>query len=326
MSNASQTIFVFPGQGSQHPGMAAEFMFATETKELFEQANDALGFDLAALMKDGDEAELQKTENAQPALFLAGYAAFAFLSQQFKKTLPEMAAYVAGHSLGEYTALSAADVFDLESGLKLVRKRGEAMRDAVPANEGAMAAVIGIPLNQVESYCNTLGCFLANDNSELQAVISGPQAAVDEASNMAAMERAKKICRLDVSGPFHSPMMYPAAEPLQDALNEIEFKKPNVPAILNVTAEADDDADYIKALLVQQLTQTVRWRESMQYAAERGITQVVELGSGKVLTGLARRCDDRLIGMSLTSPWEIDEYIVEVENGGSAASPSAETA
>ena len=174
---------------------------------------------------------------------------------------------------------------------------------------GAMAAIIGIPLAQVETYCHSTGSYIANDNAEGQAVISGDMAAVDEASNIAAMESPKKIMRLDVAVAFHTPLMYEAAEKLQKELEHVAPQDPTVPVLMNVTAEPLTKAEEVKARLTQQVTQRVRWRESMQYAAKQGITQVVELGNGKVLTGLAKRCDPALVGTSLTSPWEIDEFL-----------------
>ena len=311
--NPEQTLLVFPGQGSQQPGMGSEFMSHPATSEIFEQANSIVGYNLAEIMKEGDPEKLRQTAITQPALFVCSYAAFSYFAHHAGKGIKELAKYVAGHSLGEYTALVAAGAFDFETGLKLVKARGEAMQNATAKDEGAMAAIIGIPLHQVETFCHSTGAFLANDNCEGQAVIAGLNRAVDEASNIAAMEQPKKIMRLDVSGPFHTPMMYPAAEKMQEVFSAVKANAPQVPVIMNVTAEPCTDAIEVVPRLVQQITQRVRWRESMIYAANNGITQVIELGSGKVLAGLAKRCDDRLKATSLGSPWDIDSYLADNE-------------
>lgn len=307
MSN--HRIFVFPGQGSQSAGMAAEFMSHQATASIFEEANATLGFDVAKIMREGTPEELRNTAITQPAMFIAGYAAWKYLEKHAGKSLPELTKYVAGHSLGEFTALTVAGVFDFATGLKLVKARAEAMAELTKAGTGAMAAILGIPIAQVETYCHSTGCYVANDNAEGQVVISGDMAAVDEASNIAAMEGPRKIMRLDVAGAFHTPLMYEAAEKLQAELEHVAPKDPTVPVLMNVTAEPLSKSEEVKARLTQQMTQRVRWRESMQYAAAHGITQVVELGTGKVLAGLAKRCDPALVGKALTSPWEIDEFL-----------------
>lgn len=309
--SANETIFVFPGQGSQSVGMAAEFMLQQELSPLFDAANTVLGFDVAELMKNGPAEDLSQTQNTQPALVVAGYAAFQHMLKTSGKTLPELVQCVAGHSLGEYTALAAAGALSFEDAVRLVRLRGEAMAKAVPSGQGAMAAILGLTAVDVDSICLNAGCYFANDNSDGQAVISGSVEAVDEASNIAVMQDAKKVVRLDVSGPFHSPLMQPAADVMAEELAKIEIKTPEVPVICNVTTQPTTNPDHIRENLVAQVTGQVRWRESMVYAAEQGVTQVVELGAGKVLAGLAKRCDARLKGKALQTPLEVDTYADE---------------
>ncbi len=312
--SASSTIFVFPGQGSQHSGMAAEFMSHPTTGALFEEANDTLGFDITSLMREGDAAELTQTINAQPALFIASAAALTYFLKQTNSSITDHASYVAGHSLGEYSALWAAGCMDFATGLKLVRARGEAMAKPLEIGDGAMAAIIGeIPVEQIESIANNAGCWVANDNAEGQTVISGSNMAVDRASNIAVMENVRKVMRLDVSAPFHCPLMQGAALEMEDMLTATTFNDPVLPVISNVTAQPMDTAEPIVDLLTRQITDRVRWRESMQWAAEQGITRVYEFGSGHVLTGLAKRCDKNLKGICLNSPEDIDSLLESLE-------------
>ncbi|MDD9911470.1 MAG: ACP S-malonyltransferase [Alphaproteobacteria bacterium] len=313
MNNPAETAFVFPGQGSQHPGMASEFMTTPSVGPLFEAADDILGYKLSEIMQKGTEEDLRKTENAQPALLLASVAVWSYLQKQTGKALNEMASIAAGHSVGEYVAACITGVLSFEDALKLVHARGKAMAEAVPAGEGSMAAVLGGTWNDVFSTCQTTGCFVANDNATGQLVISGPTGAIDEASNMLAMQEVKKIMRLEVSGPFHTQAMEPAADTVASELEALKLSKPLIPLVMNVTAEKTTNTTEIKENLIAQITQMVRWRESMRNLGESGITQVVELGSGKVLTGLLKRCDSRLQGTTLNTPQDIDNWMEALE-------------
>lgn len=309
MFQPEKVIFVSPGQGSQKVGMGKEFYENAHTKELFELADDTLGMNLTKLMLEGDEKELSLTENTQPALLLTSYVAYTYLAKQTNRPLSDMASILAGHSLGEYASLAMADVFSLETALRLVQTRGRAMQDAVKNVEGAMAAIIGLTHTDVDSIARNTGCWIANDNSEGQVVISGTIKAIDNASNLAAMQDARKVVRLPVSAPFHCKLMQPAADVMAEALENVNMQEAVVPVICNVTAELTTDSSMLKQNLIEQVTGSVRWRESMMHAAEQGIEQVVELGTGKVLTGLAKRCDARLKGLALNSPQDVDTWL-----------------
>ncbi len=304
------TLFVFPGQGSQHVGMAEGFMEHEYTKELFEEADDLLGFSLSSMMKEGSVEELGQTANTQPALLLSGVAVATYLKKRTDKiNLHSFANAVAGHSLGEYTALCAAGTLTLKDGLWLVRTRGEAMQKAVPAGKGAMAAVIGMEYANLESIVKKTGCYVANDNSPSQVVISGSNESVDEASNMLAVEGAKKIVRLNVSAPFHCPMMQPAADVMAAALQKVQFAPVDMPVYQNVTAQKTASTLSLEKGLVEQVTGRVRWRETMINAAADGVTEVVECGAGKVLTGLAKRVDGVITTSTLNSPDDIETWL-----------------
>ncbi|MFT7145047.1 MAG: [acyl-carrier-protein] S-malonyltransferase [Alphaproteobacteria bacterium] len=309
MFSKGTTALVFPGQGSQKIGMGQEFYESSLTKNLFEQANDALSFNLSKLMLQGDTAELSRTANTQPALLLTSYAAFSYLKAQTNMELTQMSGMVAGHSLGEYSALAAADVFDFETALKLVRKRGEAMQNAVKEGEGAMVAVLGLTYDDIHAIASTAGCFVANDNSDGQVVLSGTVESIEKASEMATAKGAKRVVRLPVSAPFHCPLMKPAADVMATELEAATMQNASLPIICNVTAAAEITADKLRQNLVSQVTGSVRWRESMIHLADKGITDIYELGTGKVLTGLAKRCDARLKGTALNTPAQIDNLL-----------------
>lgn len=307
--NPKASIYTCPGQGSQHSGMAVDFFNFSGTKEIFEQADDTLSMHLSTLMMEGPDDALTKTENTQPALLTASYAAWMYLTSQSGKSLEDLCGYVAGHSLGEYSALVLAGVLSFEDALRLVRLRGGAMQRAVPAGEGAMTALIGLSVDDVVALCRESDAHLANDNSEGQVVISGSLGTIEKAEELAKEKGAKRVVRLPVSAPFHSPLMQPAAEEMRMALGEVEFKTPKVPVIVNVTAGVETDSAKLREHLVAQVTGSVRWRESMALAAENGVENVYELGCGKVLSGLAKRCDKRLKGHGLTNREQIDAYI-----------------
>jgi [acyl-carrier-protein] S-malonyltransferase len=309
-----QRALVFPGQGSQQVGMGkALFDAFAGAREVFQEVDDALGQKLSALMFAGDPEELKLTANAQPALMAVSMAVMRVLAKQGKFQLPEAAAYVAGHSLGEYSALCAAGSLTLADTARLLRLRGEAMQKAVPVGVGGMAALIGVERPVAEEIANEAAraevCAAANDNAPGQVVISGHMAAIDRAIAIAAERGFKRSVKLPVSAPFHSALMQPAADAMEAALAKVTLKPPCVPLVTNVTAEATSDAETIRHLLVEQVTGSVRWRESMQYLKAQGVAQLVECGVGTVLAGLAKRIDKELAAVSLHTPDEIEAFV-----------------
>lgn len=302
-------MFVFPGQGSQVVGMGQAFAATPAGKELLERADAALGFDLSRLMREGPLEELTLTENAQPALLVSGVLAFNHLISCVKKPVGEVAALVGGHSLGEYTAVCAAGGLDFEDAVRLVRLRGEAM---ATAEGGAMGAVLGLTEDGMLGLGEALGAsgwVIANDNSPGQVVISGPARHFEVAEAAAKTAGAKRVIRLNVSGAFHTAAMVPAAEAVAEALRVSGSQDLRVPCVMNFTARPECVGAKVVENLVAQITGRVRWRESMLFAAEQGVTQVVELGVGKVLGGLAGRCDARLSGVSLDTPEAVESWV-----------------
>lgn len=300
----------FPGQGSQAVGMGKEWAdnFAV-AKAVFDEVDDALGEKLSTLMFEGPEDQLTLTANAQPALMAISMAIIKVLeSEGF--AMKDSVAYVAGHSLGEYSALCAAGMFSISDTAKLLRTRGNAMQKAVPAGEGAMAAIIGLEHSDVEAVCNEasgLGaCQIANDNGGGQLVISGGKAAVEKAAEMASEKGAKRAVMLPVSAPFHSSLMAPAADVMAQALAEAQKQAPSVPVVSNVLAAPVSDPDEIVKLLVEQVTGQVRWRETVSWFGQNGVDTLFEVGSGKVLTGLARRIDRGISGVALNAPGDLE--------------------
>jgi [acyl-carrier-protein] S-malonyltransferase len=306
--------FTFPGQGSQAVGMGKELADSyAEARAVFAEVDDALGEKLTTTMWDGPEDTLTLTANAQPALMAVSIAAIRVLEAR-GLDLASKVAYVAGHSLGEYSALCAAGTFSLADTARLLRIRGNAMQAAVPAGMGAMAAIIGLEHADVQAVCtaassDTSGCQIANDNGGGQLVISGGKAAVDAACALATEKGAKRAILLPVSAPFHSQLMAPAAEAMRAALATVAAKNPAVPLLANVRAAPVTDADEIKALLVEQVTGQVRWRETVEWFAANGITTLYEIGSGKVLTGLARRIDKSVSGVAVNAPADIEAVL-----------------
>ena len=306
--------FVFPGQGSQTPGMGKELAEAFPAAKLvFEEVDDALGQKLSKIIFEGPDTELNMTENTQPALMAVSLAVVRIL-QQAKPDLitPARCKFVAGHSLGEYSALTAAGSFTIADAAKLLKTRGQAMQKAVPAGVGAMAAILGLELPDVaaiakEASTNEIVA-AANDNSFGQVVVSGHKAAVEKAVALATAKGAKRAIILPVSAPFHCSLMKPAADAMQAALANINLAAPAVPLIANVIADQVTDPARIKQLLVEQVTGMVRWRESVLYMKAQGITEVIELGAGKVLSGLTKRIDAELTGRSVNSPKDIEEF------------------
>lgn len=304
----------FPGQGSQAVGMGkalAEAFLAA--REVFEEVDHALSQSLSKLMWQGPEDQLTLTENAQPALMAVSLAVMRVLEADggLKWTQVRL---VAGHSLGEYSALAAARTFTVEEAARLLKTRGRAMQRAVPVGEGGMAALLGATLEQAEEVAReaTRGsevCAVANDNAPGQVVISGSAAAIARAAEIAKAKGIKRAMPLPVSAPFHSPLMAPAAREMESALGHAEIRPPRVPVLANVTAEQTSDPATIRRLLVEQVTGRVRWRESIETLRGLGVTQAVEIGSGKVLTTMAKRIDKDLPAVSVETPAEIEAFL-----------------
>ena len=285
---------VFPGQGSQKIGMGKDLSESfVEARLVFEEVNDSLGFSLTKIMWEGTEKDLSLTSNAQPALMACGIASFKVLSKLTEKKLPDLANFVCGHSLGEYTAMTVSEVFSISECSKLLRLRGEAMQNAVPVGKGAMAAFIGADIEATDTILKKVQecgvCDIANDNSDVQVVISGHLEAVEKAISLSKEYGIKRAVVLPVSAPFHCRLMEPAQTIMEEALNELDFKKPIVPIVSNITAQSETDPVKLKNNLIKQVTGTVRWRETMLLAKKIGVTKISELGSGKVLTGIAKR-------------------------------------
>lgn len=302
--------FTFPGQGSQALGMGKDLAEAfPEAAAVFAEVDDALGEKLSDIMWNGPEETLTLTANAQPALMAVSIAALRVLEAK-GLDLKSKVSYVAGHSLGEYSALCAAGTFSLADTARLLRIRGNAMQAAVPVGKGAMAAIIGLEHADVDAVCKEASvvgsCQIANDNGGGQLVISGEKAAVEKAAALATEKGAKRAILLPVSAPFHSTLMGPAADAMREALSTVAKNNPAVPLIANVRAAPVTDADEIAKLLVEQVTGQVRWRETVEWFAANGVTTLYEVGSGKVLTGLARRIDKTVTGIAVNSPADID--------------------
>lgn len=281
--------FLFPGQGSQSVGMGAALAGASKAaKEVFDEVDEALGQNLFRIMREGPDDELKLTENAQPAIMAHSVAVLRTLGVD----LASVANFVAGHSLGEYSALCAAGSFDLATTAKLLKLRGQAMQAAVPVGEGAMCALLGADLPMARRIAEAAAqgevCTVANDNDPSQVVLSGSKGAIDRAVEMAKGLGAKRAVPLPVSAPFHCPLMQPAAEAMSDALSYVVVEKPAVPLFANVTASAESDPDTIRGLLVEQVTGMVRWRESIGNLAQAGVEDFVEIG-GKVLGPMVKR-------------------------------------
>jgi len=306
--------FTFPGQGSQAVGMGQSLAeTSASAREVFEEVDDALGQNLTKLMWEGPIEELTLTENAQPALMAVSMAGLRVLEKDGGLVLADKVKFVAGHSLGEYSALAAAGVFSLTDTAKLLKLRGQAMQRAVPVGEGAMAAVLGLDLDVAQEVAAEAAqgevCTAANDNAPGQIVLSGSVAAIERAIVLAKGRGAKRSMSLPVSAPFHCALMEPAELEMRDALGDVTMVAPTVPLVANVTAEAVSDPDTIRDLLVRQVTGAVRWRESVLYMGEQGVESLVEIGAGKVLSGMARRINRDMITYSIQGPDDIETLL-----------------
>ncbi len=306
--------FVFPGQGSQAVGMGQELAAAFPiAKQVFEEIDSALEQPLTKLMFEGPEDDLTLTANAQPALMAVSMAIMRVLETEGGLDISDTAKFVAGHSLGEYSALTAAKAFGLADAARILKIRGTAMQEAVPVGEGTMAAIMGVEMDVAEEIAAEAAqgevCEAANDNASGQIVLSGATAAVKRAVEIGAAKGAKRSILLPVSAPFHCAMMAPAADVMVKELAAMLIDEPIVPVVTNVTADARSAPDEIRRLLVEQVTSRVRWRESVLYMKDNGVDTFVEIGTGKVLTGLTRRIDRDLTGVSIQTPADIEEFL-----------------
>ncbi|MGK2923961.1 MAG: ACP S-malonyltransferase [Methyloceanibacter sp.] len=302
--------FIFPGQGSQAVGMGAELAKAYPAAQaVFSEVDEALGQNLSQLMWEGPEADLTLTENAQPALMAVSLAAMRVLAETKGLALESKTSFVAGHSLGEYSALAAAGALSLADTARLLKTRGRAMQEAVPVGEGAMAALLGADLAQPKELAMAASdgevCEAANDNAPGQVVISGQRTAIERAVKLAPDYGARRAVLLPVSAPFHCALMQPAADVMREALAGVEIKAPVVPLVANVLAEPISDPEAIRTRLVEQVTGMVRWRETMLYLTGNGVDTVYEVGAGRVLTGIARRFDG-IESKSVGTPDELE--------------------
>lgn len=300
--------FVFPGQGAQAIGMGQALAAAYPAAQaVFDEVDDALEEKLSALIWDGDIAELTLTRNAQPALMATSMAAMRALEAE-GVTIAN-AGFVAGHSLGEYSALAAAGALSVGDTARLLRTRGQAMQDAVPVGQGAMAAILGLDLAAVREVAEAAAqgdvCQAANDNDPTQVVVSGAKDAVERAAAIAKERGAKRAIMLPVSAPFHCALMQPAADVMAEALATVAIQTPAVPVVANVRAEAVSDADTIRALLVEQVTGAVRWRESVEYMGAQGVTEVWEIGAGKALSGMIRKINREIACKAVGTPDDV---------------------
>lgn len=312
--------FVFPGQGSQSIGMGKELADGSPAaREVFEAVDDALGQDLSGLMFEGDADTLTLTENAQPALMAVSMAVLAVMRDRLGRDLGGLCAYVAGHSLGEYSALTAAGALTVADAARLLRRRGRAMQRAVPVGDGAMAALLGLDpaaaaaVAQAAAADTDAVCAIANDNADGQVVVSGHTQAVERAVALAAERGARRSVLLPVSAPFHCRLMQPAADEMAEALADVAIGSPVVPLVSNVLAGPVGEPDRIRELLVSQVTGMVRWRESVTWLAGQGVTELVEVGAGRVLSGLARRIDRSLVAVPVNTLADIDGFAARLD-------------
>ena len=311
----SHVAFLFPGQGSQIVGMGAELAAqSAPAKAVFEQVNDAISEDLFSIMKEGPADKLQLTRNAQPAIFASSLAVIAAVEERFGN-IENHTSFVAGHSLGEYSALAASKSIDIARAAHLLRLRGDAMQSATPVGTGAMAAILGADIGHIDELITALNSKkqsyvvqIANDNSPGQIVISGHKQAVEDMCEMAKQAGIKKSLMLPVSAPFHCDLMAPAAELMSEYLAESEFRTPKVKVFCNVTAMFEENVQQLRLNLVSQVTARVRWRETILNLADQGVTNFVEIGTGKVLSGLVKRTVPNVKTTCLQSFQDITDY------------------
>jgi len=303
--------FVFPGQGSQDVGMGRELAEAYgAAREVFEEVDAVLSQNLSQIMWEGPKETLTLTENAQPALLAVSMAVMRVLEQEKGFSLKGKVKFVAGHSLGEYSALAAAGAFSLADAVRLLKLRGQAMQAAVPVGKGAMSALLGVGIDVARKVAQAAAqgdvCQIANDNEPLQVVLSGDKSALDRVLEVGKQFGVRRTVPLPVSAPFHCALMQPAADAMAEALASIDVQVPIVPVVANVIAEPVTDPAEIKRRLVEQVTGTVRWRECVTYMTANGVTDIYEVGVGKVLAGLVKRTEQTLNAISIGTPAEVD--------------------
>ena len=305
------SALLFPGQGSQMVGMGSEFYNNFQiVKSIFNQADEKLNFPISKMILHGPEDQLQLTQNTQPAILIVSYSIFKVLKDEFNFDFKSFK-YFAGHSLGEYSALVCSDALDFNDALYLLNERGKAMQEAVPVGKGSMLAVLGIKINEVENLIQNKNnendvCEIANDNAEGQVIISGSKESVDKFQIILKEKKIKSI-PLKVSAPFHCSLMKPAAEKMKEKINNIMFKNPKVDIINNVTAKPENNAENIKRLLIEQIFSTVKWRESIINMSKANVTNYIEIGPGKVLTGMAKRTIKNLKCFSINTIADIEK-------------------
>ena len=288
---------LFPGQGSQRVGMCSDFYSKFDSvKKIFKEVDETLGFPLSSIILNGPEEKLKLTENTQPAILTVGVSIFNVLNEQYNLNLNQ-SEFFAGHSLGEYTALVCAGSLKIDRAVYLLHERGKAMQSAVPAGQGAMMAIIGMTINEIEKEINLLPkekiCEIANDNSNTQVVVSGKKENIENLNEKLKIKK-KKCIILPVSAPFHCSLMKKAAESMKDKIEKTNFTQPKPNIISNVTAQEEGDINKIKPLLVDQITSKVRWRESVNYMIKEGVTDFFEIGPSKVLSGLVKKINDKV--------------------------------
>jgi [acyl-carrier-protein] S-malonyltransferase len=311
--------FIFPGQGSQDVGMGRELALAyPSARAVFDEVDDALGQKLSQIMWEGPKETLTLTENAQPALMAVSMAVMRVLEKEHGLSLKDKVKFVAGHSLGEYSALAAAGAFSLADAARLLKLRGQAMQAAVPVGKGAMTALLGVGIDVARKVAEEAAqgdiCQVANDNEPTQVVLSGAKVALDRVPEIGKAYGVRRAVPLPVSAPFHCALMQPAADAMRAALAKVTVNAPVVPVVANVLAAPISDPDEIKKRLVEQVTGTVRWRECVTYMTANGVTDVYEIGSGKVLAGLAKRIEASLNASSVGTPADIDAALARLNS------------
>jgi [acyl-carrier-protein] S-malonyltransferase len=311
--------FVFPGQGSQDVGMGRELAQRyAAAQEVFDEVDAALGQKLSQIMWEGPKETLTLTENAQPALMAVSMAVMRVLESEHGFSLKDKVAFVAGHSLGEYSALAAAGAFSLADAARLLKLRGQAMQAAVPVGQGAMAALLGVGIEAARKVAEAAAqgdvCQVANDNEPTQVVLSGAKAAIDRVAEIGKAHGVRRAVPLPVSAPFHCALMQPAADAMREALAKVTVNAPVVPVVANVTAAPVSDPQEIRQRLVEQVTGTVRWRECVTYMTAHGVTDVYEIGAGKVLAGLVKRTAPALNATSVGTPADIDAALARLNS------------
>lgn len=309
--------FIFPGQGSQTVGMGQDLARCFVTaRDVFAEVDNALNQNLSRIMFEGPEDKLTLTENAQPALMACSLAVTRVLEKEGSMNFSQCCTLVAGHSLGEYSALTAAEAFSLADTARLLRIRGQAMQQAIPVGQGAMVALLGLDWMAAHKVANDAAqgeiCVTANDNAPDQVVLSGAKSAIERAVEIAKTKGARHAVLLPVSAAFHCALMQPAAVAMAEALSQVEIKTPVVPLVANVTAKKASSPDTLRQLLSMQVTSPVRWRESVLAMKEDGINELIELGTGKILTGLVRRIDPELTGKAINTPQDIENFLEEL--------------